>query len=114
MIGLPGKIMKKSEIDLPEDVINLIADAARKFPEIQKIAIFGSRVLGNAKRGSDVDMAVMGEAVTLQVVSELHDYLAEETNIPYFFDIIHFESIANLALREHISRYGKALYVKET
>lgn len=104
--------MNNTEIDLSQDVIALIYDLAIKFPEIEKIIVFGSRVLGNAKSGSDVDLAVVGETVTPQIVSFLHGYLEEETNIPYFFDIIHFESIENVALREHITRYGKPLYVK--
>lgn len=104
--------MIEMEIDLPQDVKVLIAEIAGRFKEIEAIIVFGSRVLGNAKPGSDVDLAVIGQPVTPQIVSSFHDYLEEETNLPYFFDIIHFESIENEALREHIKRYGKPLYVK--
>ncbi len=102
--------MKKTEIDLPLNVIALIAELAGKIPQIEKIIVFGSRVLGNAKHGSDVDLAVIGKTVTSQVVCTFRDYLEEESNIPYLFDIIHFEPIENEALREHIIRYGKTLY----
>jgi predicted nucleotidyltransferase len=100
------------KIDLPENIIKIIAEVAEKFPEIERITVFGSRVLGNAKPGSDVDLAIMGKAVTAKVISSLHDYLEEETNIPYFFDIIHFDSIENEGLREHINYHGKTLYFK--
>ena len=106
--------MQKVEIDLPERFICLIAGLARRFSEIEKVVIFGSRALGNAKRGSDIDLAVMGVEVTPQVVMALYECLSEDTNMPYFFDIIHYEAITNPALREHISQYGKVLYVKET
>jgi uncharacterized protein len=103
--------MNKTEIDLPINVITLIAEIAVEFPEIEKIIVFGSRVLGNAKHGSDVDLAVIGKTVTSQVICAFSDYLEEETSLPYFFDIIHFESLENEALREHIIRYGKTLYI---
>lgn len=102
----------KAEIDLAQDVIALITEIAKKFQEIEKIIVFGSRVLGNAKPGSDIDLAVFGQMVTPQIVSSFHGFLEEETSIPYFFDIIHFESIENEALCEHIIRHGKILYVR--
>ena len=104
--------MDKMEIDLPERVIIAVAEIAGKFPEIERIDVFGSRVLGNAKQGSDIDLAVFGQSLTPQVVSAFQEYLEEETNIPYLFDVIHVESIMNEALREHILQHGKLLYAK--
>ena len=59
---------------------------------------------GNAKQGSDIDLAVFGQSLTPQVLTAFQAYLEEETKIPYFLDIIHFEKIENLALREHIKK----------
>lgn len=100
------------EIDLPEHIFTIITEIAEKFPEIEQVTVFGSRVLGNAKQGSDIDLAVIGKMVTSHVMSAFQDYLEEKTNIPYLFDILHFDSTTNDALREHITRYGKSLYVK--
>ena len=106
--------MKVMEIDLPQYVKNLITEVAAQFPKIERIVVFGSRVLGNAKPGSDVDLAVSGQELTPQIVGSFHDYLEEETNIPFFFDVIHYEKVENEALRKHIVRYGKPLYVKRS
>lgn len=106
--------MDKMEIDLPERVIITVAEIAGNFPEIEGIDVFGSRVLGNAKQGSDIDLAVYGQSLTPQVLSAFQEFLEEETNIPYFFDIIHFELLENTALREHITRYGMPLYSRKT
>ncbi|MBU1567014.1 MAG: nucleotidyltransferase domain-containing protein [Proteobacteria bacterium] len=106
--------MNEIEIDLPERVITAVSEVAGKFPEIERIDVFGSRVLGNAKQGSDIDLAVFGQAVTPEVVSAFREYLEEETNLPYFFDIIHFELIENADLREHIAKYGRSLYDRKT
>ncbi len=104
--------MDEAVIDLPERVVIKISEIAGKFPAIERVDVFGSRVLGNAKRGSDIDLAVFGQSITPQIVSAFHGYLEEETNIPYFFDIIHFESIMNASLREHILEHGRLLYAK--
>lgn len=104
--------MNEGTIDLPGHIIALIVEVAANFPEIERIIVFGSRVLGNAKPGSDVDMAIVGKDVTTRVEGAFRDYLEEETNIPYLLDIIRFETIKNTALREHILRYGIPLYWK--
>lgn len=104
--------MNEMEIDLPKHVLVMMAEIAGKFPEIERIDVFGSRVLGNAKQGSDIDLAVFGQSLTPQVLIAFQAYLEEETNIPYLFDIIHFESITNEALREHILQHGGLLYEK--
>jgi len=106
--------MNEGTIDLPGYIIALIVEVAKKFPEIEKIIVFGSRVLGNAKPGSDLDMAVVGKAVTTRVESSFRDYLEEETNIPYLLDIIRFETIGNTALREHILHHGMPLYIRNS
>lgn len=106
--------MDKLEIDLPERIIITVAKIAEKFPEIERIDVFGSRVLGNAKKGSDIDLAVYGGTLTPQVVSAFQDCLEEKTNIPYLFDIIQFEVIQNTALRDHITQFGRPLYSRQT
>lgn len=65
--------------------------------------------VGSAKRGSDVDIALFGE-VKIQEVSSIRDKLNEETEIPYFFDVIAYEGINNEKLREHVDEYGVKVY----
>ncbi|MBM9538578.1 nucleotidyltransferase family protein [Desulfobulbus alkaliphilus] len=102
--------MEAQKIDLPAKVADTIIQAIRDYPEIEKVCVFGSRALGNAKPGSDIDLAVIGARVTPKTISKLRDFLEEETSIPYFFDVIAFNTIENEALRDHILRYGKVLY----
>jgi uncharacterized protein len=105
--------MARREIDLPKEVVARLNGIFSSYPEIEKVMIFGSRVLGNAKLGSDVDLAFDGKDVTLQLVSTVQDYLEEETTLPYFFDCVHLGSVENEDLRKHILRYGKILYGKQ-
>jgi predicted nucleotidyltransferase len=99
-------------IDLPKKTIDLIINVAQKFPKIEKVTVFGSRVLGNAKAGSDLDLAVTGELSDLKVLTAFQSFLEEETNIPYQMDVIDFNSLENEALREHILQHGQTLYRK--
>ena len=74
--------------------------------------MFGSRAMGNEKPGSDVDLAISGLKVTSELVGKIHSYLEEETLFPYFFDCLHFETLTNPDLRNHILKYGKILYYR--
>jgi predicted nucleotidyltransferase len=42
-----------------------------RFPEVEKAMIFGSRAIGNYKKGSDVDIAVIGEKVNFSIIAKL-------------------------------------------
>ena len=92
--------------------LNFILDGLGKFSEIEKAVIFGSRAMGNYKKGSDIDLVIMGNKVTNNILINLYDYLNEVCPIPYFFDLLHYENINNEKLKEHINNYGKVIYEK--
>ena len=73
---------------LSERSFELMQDAFRFFDEIESVIIFGSRAMGNYKKGSDVDIAVKGKNVNHDVIGALHTRLNEELPLPYFFDVI--------------------------
>jgi predicted nucleotidyltransferase len=104
--------MKK--IDLPQRTISQLISIFSTYPEIEKVIVFGSRVLGNAKPGSDVDCAFSGKNLTSLLVSRIQNYLEEETLLPYFFDCIHLESTQNKDLLEHIKTHGINLYMSDS
>lgn len=97
--------LKKSDLDY-------IVDSISKFPEIDKAVIFGSRAKGNYKKGSDIDIAIIGENVTFDTVSALHSKLEDEGLLPYFIDIIDYLHLNHDKLREHIDRVGIVIYEK--
>ena len=78
--------------------------------EISEVLLFGSRAKGNYKIGSDVDLAIKGDRVTPTTVLELSDCLNEEKPLPYFFDVIQYETIDELRLVEHIDRVGIVIF----
>jgi predicted nucleotidyltransferase len=106
--------MKKKDIDLPKKTISELIATFSTYLEIERVIVFGSRALGNAKPGSDVDFAFSGEDLTSQQVSRIQNYLEEDTLFPYFFDCIHLESTQNKKLLEHIKTYGIDLYISDS
>lgn len=92
--------------------IDDIVQAFRRFPEIDEAILFGSRAKGNYKPGSDVDIAIKGRDISRSCVAALSFFLNEESLLPYFFDIVHYEGITERELAQHIDRVGKLLYRK--
>ena len=77
------------------DIVH-ITDAISQFDEISEVLLFGSQAKGNYKIESDVDLAIKGDRVTPTTVLELSDCLNEEKPLPYFFDVIQYETIDEL------------------
>jgi uncharacterized protein len=79
---------------------------------IETAIVFGSRVKGNYKNGSDVDIALKGNELTDAIAAHISFELNEETPMPYKFDILNYATIGNLDLRDHINRIGVIIYEK--
>lgn len=92
--------------------INYLSESVKKFPEIEKAVIFGSRAMGNYKKGSDIDMAIFGRKVNFDITSRLSGLLNEELPIPYYTDVINFNTFESEELKQHILKKGKVLYKK--
>lgn len=87
---------------------NRIRDVFSRFPEVQEAVLFGSRAKGNYRQGSDIDIAVKG-TISKDVLSALL-VAFDETVLPYFVDIVAYDFVKNMALKEHIDRVGKTIY----
>jgi predicted nucleotidyltransferase len=92
---------------------NMIMETLKLYKEIEKVVIFGSRAMGNYKNGSDIDLAVFGKEVTDEIINRLSIRLNEELPIPYYFDILHYETLSNEELKEHIETLGKIFYKRD-
>jgi predicted nucleotidyltransferase len=95
---------------LSDSALEQMTEAIRQFDQIVAVVLFGSRAKGNYKPGSDIDLAVKGDRVSPRIVAQLADCLNEETPLPYFFDVVHYETLDNQALVDHIDRVGIVIY----
>ena len=89
----------------------IIQDTFTEYPEIDKVILYGSRAKGNYQHGSDIDITLYGNDITLAVLNNLSIAL-DDLLLPYTFDISIYEHIDNKALIQHIESFGKIFYIK--
>jgi len=92
--------------------LDIVLSVLSEFPNIKEAVIFGSRAKGNFRNGSDVDIALKGENINLEIVTTISYKLNEETILPYKFDVLDYQSINNNKLTEHINRKGISFYIR--
>ncbi len=97
---------------LREDTINEINQVFANYPMIEKVVIYGSRVKGNYKHGSDIDLTLWGEALELEILNRIDNEL-DDLLLPYSFDLSIFALITNAELIEHINRVGVVFYERK-
>lgn len=90
--------------------IEQLAAVLRRWPEIERGVLFGSRAKGTARPNSDIDLALYGDIDDLTV--ERIALEMDELPLPYLFDIKAMSSLNNPALIEHIQRVGVEIYNK--
>lgn len=98
---------------LSEQTIAIIQSTFALFPDVEKAILYGSRAKGNYRNGSDIDIALTGDKLTLEnsVYPLVERFYVSD--LPYSFDISMLASIESPELREHIKRVGKVLYRKD-
>jgi predicted nucleotidyltransferase len=98
-----------NRIGLSKAEVDEILMLAKQFPDVERVVLFGSRAKGTHKLGSDVDLAILGDAVSYSTINELSYLLNEESVLPYYFDVINVADISSSALLSHINEYGVEL-----
>jgi len=96
-----------------EDILYIV-NVLSAYREVEKALIFGSRAMGNTKKGSDVDIAIFGQGIDFRLTAHIHSILEDESPMPYFFDIVDFKNIENQELKNHITEFGKEIYSRDS
>ena len=95
-------------IGLDEKTQESIRNVFKEFSAIKEARIFGSRVIGNFRPNSDVDIALFGD-LNGEVRGRVSAAL-DALPTPYQFDVVCYLEIQNSDLKDHIDRVGKILY----
>jgi len=88
-----------------------IRDLFAKYTDIDSAVLYGSRAKATHKPGSDVDIALIGESLTSQVLAAIEEDM-EQGLLPYRFDLSLHSQISHPGLLDHIKRVGVVLYEK--
>ncbi|MCK5145753.1 nucleotidyltransferase domain-containing protein [bacterium] len=77
---------------------------------VEKVVLFGSRAMGNARKGSDIDLALFGKKLTLNDARTVSILMNEKGPVPYCVDVLIYHEIKNKALRKHIDDEGQVIF----
>ncbi len=102
---------KRNQFGLTVRDMTTIQSIFESYPEVETVLIFGSRAKGNYKLGSDVDLAIMNEGVSIKRMAQLRSDF-EESSLPYVIDLVHFPKVDHQEFIDHISRVGAPFYKK--
>ncbi|MCK4608759.1 MAG: nucleotidyltransferase domain-containing protein [Gammaproteobacteria bacterium] len=94
---------------LKEQEITQICDIFRLYPEVKQVKVFGSRATGDYRETSDIDLVIMDD-VSIDIVAKIKYQLEESTTVPYFFDVLAYNKIKNLALKNLINQEGRVFF----
>lgn len=97
-------------VGLSEKELSSLREVFMKFDAIEEVILFGSRAQGTHKKASDVDLAIKGKTIDLDTLAKLKYTLEEQTNLPYFFDVVIYDKITNNALKQAIDESGEKIY----
>ena len=69
------------------------------------MVLYGSRVMGNFKKFSDIDISLIGTTIDLTLQNKI-DFALDDLMLPYTFDIYIYKKITNSEFKEHIDSLG--------
>jgi len=92
------------------NIEKIMENLFKRFPEVDEVILFGSRAMGNYKSGSDVDLALKGEKITLDIHAKIKYELDEVLPLPFFFDVLVYSNITSQELIDHIDKQGVSFY----
>jgi len=106
------------KIDFMETMFGLKTSTIEKInkifaaePAVIQVILYGSRAKGNYRNGSDIDLVIESEEMTLgqlfRIENELDDLL-----LPYRIDLSLLHTICDQDLLDHINRVGILFYEK--
>ena len=96
---------------LPGSTIQKICAVLKAYPQVDQAILYGSRAIGNYKNGSDIDLTLRGEGLTLKMLYKILEDI-DDLYLPYTVDLSIFHDIGNPDVTEHIERVGVTFYEK--
>ncbi len=82
-----------------------ILESLTRNPRVEQVVLFGSRANGKHTSGSDIDLCLVGDALTLDDLSKLAVDL-EHLTVPQKVDLVLYHQISNEPLHAEIDHHG--------
>jgi proline iminopeptidase len=81
----------------------------RRYPQVEKVLIFGSRAKGTDKPGSDFDLAVIAPTLNDGDFSKLWNEVAD-LPLAFKIDLLHWDRLPEERLKRKILAEGKRFF----
>jgi uncharacterized protein len=101
-----------AQYGIPTEDLRAILKVFESEQQVQEVILFGSRAKGCFSEGSDIDLALKGNNLTLNNLLNLSTAL-DELFLPYKFDLVIFDRIQEPQLTDHIERVGILIFNRE-
>lgn len=99
--------MSLSPFGIPTNLLQKMSETFSKYPDIEKVTLFGSRATGNFRNGSDIDLSI--STPKADIIPTLHVEL-DDLNSPYMIDLVDENNLTNQALLKQIRESGVVIY----
>lgn len=86
-------------------IIEKIRGVFSSYPQIEQVLLYGSRAKGNYRRGSDIDLTIIGDQLSLSTLMQIENDL-DDLLLPYKIDLSLLHKIESRELVDHIRRVG--------
>ena len=100
--------MQNNNFGLPVITIEKIRQYFKSIPDLKWVKLYGSRAMDTYSNGSDIDFAYSSyttKDLTGKLLTEL-----DELPTPYKFDVLNYDTLEHVNLKDHINRIGVMFY----
>ena len=94
---------------LPDQTLAIIRRILADYPAVEQAILYGSRAKGNYRKGSDIDLTLVGNGLDHRMLGEIAGRL-DDSPIPYQVDLSIRNHLDSPSLLEHIERVGVVFY----
>ena len=101
-----------ASMGLSAGTLEQICSTLARFPQVAQGVLYGSRAKGNFKPGSDIDLTLRGEGLTLSLLGDI-DAALDDLLLPYEIDLSIYDQLGHAELVAHIDRVGRVIYQKQ-
>ena len=101
-----------SQHGLTEKTVLQITGVLTRFPSVERAVLFGSRAKGTHKRGSDIDLALVGVDLNWRMLGKIDDAL-EDLLLPYRVGLVIYGKNLDPAVAAHIGRVGVPFFERK-
>lgn len=95
--------------NLDEDIVKEIKEISRKYNNIKKVVLFGSRARRDNSPRSDIDLAIYLDVDSLELLEFIED-IENNTTTLLEFDFSNMNSIKDELFIEQVNKEGIVIY----